>query len=249
MRNRLYTEAFLEWLGGPDKPYEPDLNVPHCEELDRLLSELKVTEAHADLRRGRFWCVYAQPWIREPVQGKAIADSTVDILIHVFPLGGGEQVCTEGLRVMLTNEAGTACYIQGRIDHRGQVWFPDVVPGCYLGVLYRRQLADLSHIDSVAASGADAGFRKYHLADCRLSVMLERGGKGNGVLTVLTEERSLANAWVLYTFGKETGQVELKAAGRAGVWEGCCDLRQTFEDAVRGEPSFELRYKKSDPKP
>jgi hypothetical protein len=234
----------------PDVPREQRLNVPHRGELDRLLSELRVTESSADMRRGRFWCVYAQPCVREP-ERKTASDNIVDILVHVVPLGGGEQVCVEGMRVTLTNEAGTVCYIQGRTDHRGQVCFPDVVPGCYHGALERRQFAAHGAAKefpiSVAASAKDEGFRRYALPDRRLFIVLERGSRGKAVLTIRTEDQSLADALVHYTVGSETGEVKLRAADSAGVWECWCDLEQTFEDAVRGEPGFEIRHTKSKP--
>ncbi|MHC4116593.1 MAG: hypothetical protein ACYSWO_03690 [Planctomycetota bacterium] len=213
-------------------------NVLHPEELELVLGQLAVTDQFPDMRRGQFWCVYAQT---HPGKMK----NSFDVLVHMFATGSEPSPDCQGLRVALQNEDGIYWLTQSLVDHHGQVWFKNVSPGCYHVVpdhvqLHARLQGTVS-TRAAAASRLEEDLLIFYPEDRRIRVDLMRLSKtGKTELTVSTQMEELTNKRVQFVFGDISGTLVLKPTGVKAFSRGTCELELAFSDASRYVPRFSI---------
>ena len=213
-------------------------NISHPEELASLLGQLAVTDRFPDMRKGQFWCVYAQSH-----PGKT--ENSFHVLVHMFVTSSETASDCQGLRIVLQDEDGIYWLTQSLVDHHGQVWFKDVGPGCYHMVPDHFQLHARSQgtasTRAAAASRLEEDLLVFHPEDRRIRVDLMPLSKtGKTELTVSTQVEELANKRIQFVFGDISGTLVLEPTGVKGFSRGTCKLELAFSDASRYVPRFSI---------
>jgi len=210
-------------------------NLSHPEELASLLGQLAVTDRFPDMRKGQFWCVYAQSH-----PGKT--ENSFDILVHMFATAFETASDCQGLRIALQDEDGIYWSTRSLVDHRGQVWFKNVKPGRYHGVPDHVQLYAGSQdtaTDRLETESQKEDTMVFYPADRRIRVVLS-SKPGRTTVTVSTEAEDLSDSSIRFAIGETRGALNLKAIGSPGVWEATCELKETFSDAVKRGAQFNV---------
>lgn len=207
--------------------------------LAALLAQLHFTHERADYLEDTQWTVYAHPRVSDKA-------GHFDALIHITPRSSKTSTA-QGIRLIVERD-NIRWLPAGRTNRRGQVWFPELPFGDF-----RARLADVVEVQAEeheqgprkrAMHGAAAPVQPstipwiYYLDDRRVVAILEQGEDGRAKLTIDNEAAELAGAALHYSIGEETGVLTLAVPDSSGFSQQKVPLRQTFEEAQAGVPSF-----------
>jgi len=231
-----------QWLDELDSESPKVPNIQHPEELQRLLEQLAVSEHSPDLQQGQFWRVYAQAHATEK-------ENCYNFLVHIFPAINAVDSDCEGLRATLQGEDGICWLTRNKVDHRSQIWFKNVKPGCYHVIADHDQLyASSVSKRAAAATPPKDDLLVSYLEDRRIRVNFMRLKKsGKTELTMSTEAEEYVNSTVQFAVGEISGTLILKPVGDEGFCRGTCNLDLDFNDIHKYVPFYSVtRPEKND---
>jgi hypothetical protein len=231
----------------PPLPEDGKINKPSAEslaELSDLVSQLRFSDRHADLRIGEHWRIYAHPWASE-------SEGYFDALINIIACQ--PEIECQGIRLWV--EQGNIRWLpSSTINQRGQFWFRRLPQSGWYSM--RLLIADAPsmeedeesglirlvgkgiHVDAEPIDENSPQQQKIFLTDRRIFASLERNEQGNCVITIQTEDPGLPKTIVRFSIAGEFGEVELSP--EEGIWSVHRLLSRPFREAERYALEFEL---------